>query len=100
MNINSNNAGGGGGSRTGCAGAGKGATGGNASSGNSGTAQGGDVRGSGGMMNVDSSTCFSLHLTYSANLSAQTTPAWRAKVRPAALSQEIQPTRKKRMEDL
>lgn len=55
MNINSNNAGTGGGSRTGCAAAGKGTTGGNASSGNSGTAKGGSVSGSGGMMNVDSS---------------------------------------------
>ncbi|KAF7789883.1 hypothetical protein EIP86_000831 [Pleurotus ostreatoroseus] len=54
MNINSNNAGTGGGSTTGCAASGKGATGGNASSGDSGTATGGDVRGTGGMMNVDS----------------------------------------------
>lgn len=55
MNLNSNNAGSGGGSDTGCAAGGKGATGGNASSGDSGTATGGKVRGSGGMMNVDSS---------------------------------------------
>lgn len=58
MNLNSNNAGSGGGSSTGCAAGGKGATGGNASSGDSGTATGGRVRGSGGMMNVDSSKCY------------------------------------------
>ena len=55
VGVAGNNAGGGGGSRTGCTSAGKGATGGNASSGDSGTAYGGDVVGSGGMMNVDSS---------------------------------------------
>ncbi|KIP12634.1 hypothetical protein PHLGIDRAFT_124141 [Phlebiopsis gigantea 11061_1 CR5-6] len=54
MNLNSNNAGSGGGSSTGCAAGGKGASGGNASSGDSGTATGGRVKGSGGMMNVDS----------------------------------------------
>ncbi|THH02901.1 hypothetical protein EW026_g99 [Hermanssonia centrifuga] len=54
MNVNSNNAGSGGGSSTGCASGGKGAEGGNASSGNSGTAYGGEVQGSGGMMNIDS----------------------------------------------
>lgn len=55
MNMNSNNAGSGGGSSTGCAAGGKGASGGNASSGDSGTATGGRVKGSGGMMNIDSS---------------------------------------------
>ena len=64
MNINSNNAGTGGGSTTGCAASGKGATGGNASSGDSGTATGGDVRGTGGMMNVDSSKLLKDHLMY------------------------------------
>ncbi|KAI0803087.1 hypothetical protein BC629DRAFT_1591179 [Irpex lacteus] len=54
MNVNSNNAGSGGGSTAGCAIGGKGATGGNASSGNSGEAHGGQVRGSGGMVNMDS----------------------------------------------
>ena len=63
MNINSNNAGTGGGSTTGCAASGKGATGGNASSGDSGTATGGDVRGTGGMMNVDSSKLLETHIT-------------------------------------
>lgn len=55
MNLNSNNAGSGGGSDTGCATGGLGESGGNASSGDSGTATGGRVNGSGGMMNVDSS---------------------------------------------
>lgn len=54
MNVNSNNGGRGGGSSTGCASGGLGATGGNASSGDSGSATGGHVSGSGGMMNVDS----------------------------------------------
>ncbi|EKM60909.1 uncharacterized protein PHACADRAFT_24140 [Phanerochaete carnosa HHB-10118-sp] len=54
MNLNSNNGGSGGGSSTGCASGGLGATGGNASSGDSGSATGGHVSGSGGMMNVDS----------------------------------------------
>ncbi len=55
MNVNSNNAGLGGGSTTGCAASGKGLAGGNASSGDSGHATGGSVQGTGGMMNVDSS---------------------------------------------
>ncbi len=55
MNVNSNNAGSGGGSSTGCASGGKGAEGGNASSGNSGTAYGGEVQDSCGMMNIVSS---------------------------------------------
>jgi hypothetical protein len=55
MNVDSNNAGTGGESTTGCAAGGKGATGGNASSGDSGNATGGRVRGSGGMINMDSS---------------------------------------------
>ncbi|KAI0095305.1 hypothetical protein BDY19DRAFT_902278 [Irpex rosettiformis] len=54
MNINSNNAGDGGGSTAGCAVGGKGESGGNASSGDSGRATGGRVQGSGGMVNMDS----------------------------------------------
>ena len=55
MNVNSNNAGTGGGSTTGCAAGGKGESGGNASSGDSGRAEGGHVKGSGAMINMDSS---------------------------------------------
>lgn len=59
MNMNSNNAGGGGQSGTGCATSGKSSdtgSGGNASSGNSGKAVGGSVKGSpSGMVNVGSS---------------------------------------------
>ncbi|KAI0335989.1 hypothetical protein GY45DRAFT_571308 [Cubamyces sp. BRFM 1775] len=58
MNMNSNNAGAGGGSLSGCANGGRGNTdrgaGGNAYSGSSGNAQGGSVWNSGGVMNVDS----------------------------------------------
>jgi len=58
MNMNSNNAGLGGASTSGCAASGRGSkvgTGGNASSGNSGSAVGGNVEGSpGGMVNVNS----------------------------------------------
>lgn len=59
MNMNSNNAGTGGGSESGCAGAGKSGSsgvGGNASSGSSGDAHGGSVNGPpSGMINMDSS---------------------------------------------
>ncbi|CDO72397.1 hypothetical protein BN946_scf184977.g96 [Trametes cinnabarina] len=57
MNMNSNNAGAGGGSLSGCAGGGYGGSrgaGGNAYSGSSGNAEGGEVFNSGGVMNVDS----------------------------------------------
>ncbi|KAI0824175.1 hypothetical protein BC628DRAFT_1380143 [Trametes gibbosa] len=58
LNMNSNNAGSGGESMSGCAFGGRGNTdrgsGGNAYSGSSGTAEGGNVFNSGGMMNVDS----------------------------------------------
>lgn len=55
LNMESNNAGDGGGSTSGCTAGGKGASGGNASSGDSGTAKGGEVDGSGGMVNMYSS---------------------------------------------
>ena len=60
FNMNSNNAGAGGGSLSGCANGGHGngrGSGGNAYSGSSGDAEGGSVWNSGGVMNIDSSEC-------------------------------------------
>ena len=60
MNMNSNNAGAGGGSLSGCSNGGHGngrGAGGNSYSGSSGNAEGGSVWNSGGVMNVDSSEC-------------------------------------------
>ena len=76
MNMNSNNAGGGGGSLSGCANGGHGndrGAGGNGYSGTPGSAQGGSVWNSGSVMNVDSSECSPVSLIHKADL-PKTTP--------------------------
>lgn len=82
MNMNSNNAGPGGTTKSGCASGGQGnsdrGSGGNAYSGSSGNAIGGSVWNSGGVMNVDSSACNGVYnLIYKADTLGDRQRRWR-----------------------
>lgn len=103
MNMNSNNAGNGGGSQSGCASGGHGndgrGAGGNAYSGSSGNAIGGSVYNSGAVMNMDSSTCNDVcHLIFEADIRLQTTAVTPVNREVGALLEAMYPTHLSRIE--